>query len=135
VIEWSHGTFEATRDALPDSDEAVVQFAHQHWRDESGAVLCELQQGVSVDRPSCPVLLIAGEDDEDVPATVSASLAQAWDADLWLLPDQKHLCPLLGRGAPALAQQVVEWSGGLGIRVGPLKGQMLQATCSPGNVK
>ncbi len=109
IIEWSQGTLEDSEMAMPDSDDGIVELAYQSWRDESGAVLNEIRQGVEVEWPNSPVLVIAGEDDEDVPALVARSIAARWPAELRIYEEMGHLSPLLGRAAPGVAQDVLHW--------------------------
>lgn len=99
----------ATRRAMPDADDAATLFAFRHWRDESGAVLRAAQAGVAVARPHCRLLCIVSEQDEDVPAAATLTLAAAWGADLIRLPSATHVAPLLGHGASAVARQTAAW--------------------------
>jgi len=110
VIPWGRtASLASTRRALPDASDATCEWAWRRWRDESGAVVDAARAGVALARPPCPVLVIASEADDDVPADASAALAQAWGASLWRLPGASHVGPLLGRGAAACAEQVVAW--------------------------
>lgn len=114
VIPWGRtASLASTRRALPDASDATCEWAWRRWRDESGAAVEAARGGVVVERPACPVLVIASEADDEVPATASAALAQAWDASLWRLPGASHVGPLLGRGAAACAEQVAAWVHGL----------------------
>jgi len=110
VIPWGRtASLASTRRALPDASDATCEWAWRRWRDESGAVVDAARAGVALARPTCPVLVIASEADDDVPVDASAALAQAWGASLWRLPGASHVGPLLGRGAAACAEQVVAW--------------------------
>ena len=110
IVPWRRDArLASTRRALPDSDDATALFAFRHWRDESGAVLRAAYAGIDVPRPACPVLCIVSSEDEDVPPLLTRALANAWNADLLEAPSASHVGPLLGRGAPALAAQVVSW--------------------------
>lgn len=110
VVPWRRDArLASTRRALPDSDDATALFAFRRWRDEAGAVLRVAQAGVEVAKPGCPVLCIASSQDEDVPPALTRALAAVWSADLLQAPSPGHVGPLLGRGAPAVAAQVVAW--------------------------
>lgn len=113
VVPWRRDArLASTRRALADADDATALFAFRRWRDESGAVLRQAQSGVAVASPQCPVLVIASELDEDVPADVTAAVAEAWNASLVRLPGSTHVGPLLGRDAADVAAQVVAWLKG-----------------------
>ena len=60
VVKWANGPLQETRTAMPDCDEATIQFAWKRWRDESGAVMNELGRGVELPNPTCPVLVVIG---------------------------------------------------------------------------
>lgn len=110
LVPWQRDArLAATRRAMPDADDAAALYAFRRWRDESGAVLGTAQAGVIAARPDCPVLCIVSELDEDVPATATLALAEAWQADLIRLPSAGHVAPLLGRGSADLARQVAAW--------------------------
>jgi pimeloyl-ACP methyl ester carboxylesterase len=109
VVPWRRlARLPGTRAAMPGADSASALAAFRHWRDESGPVLRHAAAGVEVPPPACPTLVIASLDDTDVPAALSRSLAQAWQAD-WLEVDGGHVDPLLGRQAATLAAQAVDW--------------------------
>jgi pimeloyl-ACP methyl ester carboxylesterase len=97
-----------TRAALPDADAFTTLAAWRLWRDESAAVLAEAQAGGALAAPASPSLVIASDDDRDVPAGDSARLAAAWRADLHRVPGS-HVGPLLGRDAAAIAAHAVAW--------------------------
>lgn len=110
VVHWRRDArLAGTRRALRDTDEATALFAFRHWRDESGAVLREAQRGVAVARPACPVLCMVSDQDDDVPPAVTRAMAEAWGADVLQTLSASHVGPLLGRDAPAIAAQAVEW--------------------------
>jgi pimeloyl-ACP methyl ester carboxylesterase len=110
VVPWRRDArLASTRRALADADDATALFAFRRWRDESGAVLRQAQSGVAVAVPQCPVLVIASELDEDVPADVTATVAEAWSARLVRLPGSTHVGPLLGRGAADVAGRAAAW--------------------------
>jgi len=71
-------------------------------------VLDEAAAGVALPRPRVPVLVIASDDDTDIPPATSQALAEAWSADFLATPGS-HVDPLLGRQAPALARHVLAW--------------------------
>ncbi|TWI00274.1 alpha/beta hydrolase family protein [Luteimonas cucumeris] len=110
LVPWHRDArLAATRRAMPDADDAAALYAFRRWRDESGAVLDTAQAGVVATRPDCPVLCIVSELDEDVPATATRALAEAWQADLIRRPSASHVAPLLGRGGVQLARRVAAW--------------------------
>jgi pimeloyl-ACP methyl ester carboxylesterase len=110
VVPWGHNArLDSTRRALPDADDATALHAFRRWRDESGRVLREAHMGVPVDAPTCPVLCIASTIDEDIPPSLTAELASAWNADLFRVPSTSHVGPLLGRDATCIAAQTADW--------------------------
>jgi pimeloyl-ACP methyl ester carboxylesterase len=109
VVEWSKGTLQETREAMPDSDEAIIQFAFRHWRDESGAVLNEISQGIEVKPPPCPTLIVVGDQDTDVPPSTGREIAKKFNAQLMEFKGMSHVGPLLGIRAPEVATSVLEW--------------------------
>lgn len=109
VVPWRRlARLDGTRAALPGADAASALLAFRHWRDESGTVLRAAAQGIVVERPACPVAVIASRQDSDVPPTVSRALAQAWQAQLMEV-DGGHVDPLLGRQAASVAQWALDW--------------------------
>jgi len=112
-IPWgTRRSLEGTRRAMPDADAAACLHAFRRWRDESGAVLNEAMHGLAFVRPDCPVLVLASEDDEDVPVDLSKKLADSLAAAFWALPQTSHVGPLLGRHAAQIAKQVALWAEG-----------------------
>ena len=110
VIPWgSDASLAGTRKAMPDADDAACLYAFRRWRDESGAVVNAARGGVVVERPACPVLVMASEADEDVPIVASAALAEGFGASLVRLPGASHVGPLLGHRAARCAAQAVAW--------------------------
>lgn len=109
VVPWQQeARLASTRRALPDADDATALYAFRRWRDESGAVLREAAAGIAIARPACPVLCLASDADDDVPAALTTALAAAWDAECWPAPGS-HVGPLLGRNAAMLAGRVADW--------------------------
>ncbi len=110
IVPWgSRRSLASTLRALPDVDAAACLFAFRHWRDESGAVIRDACAGVVVDMPRCPLLILASELDEDVPAQASRALADSCAAEFRLLKGASHVGPLLGRDASRVAGAVVVW--------------------------
>jgi pimeloyl-ACP methyl ester carboxylesterase len=109
VIRWANGPIKDTRDSMPDSDEATIQWAWKLWRDESGAVVRALHDGVECRKPTCPVLAIIGREDTDIPPAVSRSVAQAYGADVQEYAGMSHVGPLLSRRAREVAAAVAHW--------------------------
>lgn len=110
VVPWrGEARLSSTLRALPDADAATALYAFRRWRDESGMALREAATGIAVPAPECPVLCIASENDEDVPAATTARLAEAWRADSILLDSASHVGALLGRCAADAARQTAAW--------------------------
>lgn len=108
VIQWSKSPLQETRDALWDSDEKTILWAHERWRDESGRVIRELREATA-EKPKCPVLVIASRKDDDIPPSVSLELAKYLDADYIEYANMSHVGPLLGKRARDVAKQTLEW--------------------------
>jgi len=120
VIPWrSAATLRGTREAMPDADAAACLHAFRRWRDESGAVVDEARGGLAIDPPTCPVLVIASERDEDVPFASSHALACALGADFECVRAASHVGPLLGGSAASVAARVAHWLGRLPPRDEP----------------
>ena len=94
---------------MPDADDAARLYAVRRWRDESGAALNEARDGIAVETPRCPVLLLVGELDPDVPAVASRALAVRLSADVRSIPGASHVGPLLGRSAAECAGEATQW--------------------------
>jgi len=109
VIEWLKGTLKETQDSMPDGDTESIFFAFKHWRDESGAVLAAISKGVRVTRPTCPLLVILGDQDTDVPNSVGVEMAKRYLADLKVYKGMSHVGPLLGTRAAQVALDTSEW--------------------------
>lgn len=109
LVRWANGPLEETRSALFDSDETTIQWAWPRWRDESGAVLNAMAIGIPVQRPTCPTLVVLGEQDTDIPYQTGLLLATWANADLLLFQGMSHVGPLLSRRAEEVAQMVVAW--------------------------
>ena len=110
VVPWQRDArLTGTLRALPDADEATALFAFRHWRDESGRAMQDAYDGITVERPACPVLCIASMVDDDVPPALTAALATDWEASLLRATAISHVGPLLGRNAADCAASVVAW--------------------------
>jgi len=109
VVRWANGRYEDTRDAMPDSDDLTRLYAWHKWRDESGTVLNRLARGLRTPRPRCPILLVISGRDADVAPALSRATARRLRADVRTLPNASHVGPLLGRGAPKVAADVLRW--------------------------
>lgn len=100
VIPWqTRGSLRATRRSLFDCDAVTCLYAFRHWRDESGAAMNAAMAGVDIIQPNCPVLVMASEQDKDVPFSVSKILATNLNAAFINLPESSHVGPLLGKAA------------------------------------
>ncbi|MEP0765813.1 MAG: alpha/beta fold hydrolase [Fimbriimonadia bacterium] len=119
IIRWAGGPIEDTRAAMPDSDEATIQKAWKLWRDESGKVIRELRDGVDVAKPTCPVLVVIGREDDTIPPEVSRRVAEAMGADVHEYAGMSHVGPLLSKRAAEVAAAVAAW---LDARLPPTRG-------------
>ncbi|GAB3733130.1 hypothetical protein GCM10028794_10450 [Silanimonas algicola] len=109
VVPWrSMGRFASTQRALAGAGFADQHLAFRHWRDESAAVLREARAGVAVRSTGIPVLVIASDEDDDVPPMVSEAYARGIGASLCRLPGG-HVAPVMGRSAAAAAGVAVAW--------------------------
>ena len=110
VVPWaSEPSLAATRRAMPDADDAACLYALRRWRDESGAVLNAAREGIAVELPRCPTLLLTSELDTYVPAAAARALATRLSADTQSIAQASHLGPLLGRAAADAAARVADW--------------------------
>lgn len=110
IVPWSRTSLARTHRALPDADDAAVLYASTRWRDESAAVLADARSAALPTRPKCRVLVLASEDDDDVPPAAMRDFASAWRADFVSLPGASHVGPLLGRDAARVAGLALAWS-------------------------
>ncbi|ANB18729.1 alpha/beta fold hydrolase [Dokdonella koreensis] len=110
IVPWgSERSLAGTRRALQGCDDAACLYAYRRWRDESGAVIAEARAGVAVEPPRCPVLVLCGALDTDVPPSVGRALATRIGADFVCPPDIGHVDPLLGRAAAGCAERAAAW--------------------------
>jgi esterase/lipase len=108
IIPWqANASLQGTRHALSDCDELTCVYAFRHWRDESGMVMNTAMSGVNVDMPSCAVFVMASENDQEVPFSLSKTWAENMNASFINLPNTSHVGPLLGRNAAQFALQAV----------------------------
>lgn len=109
VPDWGlRASLSGTRRAIPELDPVDALAVFRGWRDCSSALLAHARSGQVFDTPSCPILMIASAHDAEVPAAVSAALAEALGAGLLRVPGS-HVAPLLGPAAGALAQHALGW--------------------------
>lgn len=109
IMRWKGGPIADTRAALPDGDEATIRWAVPRWRDESGAVLRQLREGISLFPPLKPTLVVIGEKDTDVSPSSSRATAKWADAEILSLPNTSHIGPLMGKKAARIASQLIAW--------------------------
>jgi pimeloyl-ACP methyl ester carboxylesterase len=108
IIPWrANANLQGTRRALFDCDDVTCLYAFHHWRDESGLVMNTAMAGVDVDVPSCAVLIMTSENDQEVPFSLSKTLSENMNASFMKLPNTSHVGPLLGRNAAQFALQAV----------------------------
>ncbi len=109
VVPWSTRGVAETLASLPDADPNPFEGAPARWRDESGAVMRALWDGVQVSVPRIPILALLGELDDQVPTTVGLSMARRLHADAIRLQGVSHLGTLLGRRAESAARLALAW--------------------------
>ena len=110
IIPWGRErSLASTRRAMPDADDAARLFAWRRWRDESGLVLGQASQGLAIEPPTCPFLVMSSDGDENVPEAVGRELATRYQADYLCLPNSSHVGPLLGRQAAHIAERAADW--------------------------
>jgi pimeloyl-ACP methyl ester carboxylesterase len=110
IVHWANGPIEDTLAAMPDSDQKTVNWAWKRWRDESGAVMRALSKGVEAPKPACPVLVVWGAKDKDVPLETGRKLAEFCGADFKVYAGTSHVGPLMGRRAKEIAGDVLAWA-------------------------
>jgi acetyl esterase/lipase len=109
-VPWARErSLATTRRAMPDADDAARLYALRRWRDESGMVLNAARDGIAVETPRGPALLLASELDEEIPTAAARALAVRLAADLRTIPGASHVGPLLGRSAADCAEQAANW--------------------------
>ncbi len=109
IVRWANGPLQATREAMPDSDDATILWAHARWRDESGAVLNAVSAGIPAQKPDCQTLVVLGGLDADIPPETGLAVARWSGADVHLYAATSHVGPLLGHRAPHIAQAAMHW--------------------------
>lgn len=110
ILHWGQQrSISSTRRAMLDADDAACLYAFRRWRDESGLALEQARLGIQVKLPHCPVLVMASQDDDDIPVVVSRALAMRCSGDFQLLPGATHVGPLLGADAASVASHAVDW--------------------------
>lgn len=111
IVPWGRcRRLTSTQRALPNADAAAVLYALRRWRDESAAVMRAATAGHAIDIPSCPVLVIASDEDADIAPVASSALAASLGAEFWRCRQAGHVDPLLGRGAAGLAARTAAWA-------------------------
>jgi pimeloyl-ACP methyl ester carboxylesterase len=109
IIRWAGGPYADTVASMPDGDEGTRRFAHPRWRDESGAVLNAITQGVTTSKPKCPVLVVIPETDDTIAPAEQQKLATWAKADTLRYAGMSHVGPLLSRRGAEVAAAVVGW--------------------------
>lgn len=108
VVKWANGPLKDTQDSMPDSDRQTILWAWPKWRNESGAVLKAISVGGKISRPSCPMIVVIGESDLDIPPAKSFAVARRFHAKVLKYKGMSHVGPLLSRRAGEVAQDVVK---------------------------
>ncbi len=110
IIRWANGPLQDTIDAMPDSDEATIRWAHPQWRDESGAVVREVREGIEVGAlKNLPMLVVIGERDTDILPASNRAVAARYGADIHAYAGMSHVGPLLSTRAREVARQTLGW--------------------------
>lgn len=110
LIKWENGPLKDSIDAMPDSDQETIIWAHKLWRNESGTVLNTISNpGINIQNPDCPILMVISEADTNILPETSKKLAQHLNADTLLLPKTSHVGPLLGKNAESIAKSALNW--------------------------
>ena len=109
VVKWAHGPIKDTRDSMSDSSEAMIQYAFLRWRDESGAVMNALANGVMAETPKCPVLVIIGSADDQIAPVTSLAVARWANADVHRYAGMSHVGPLMSKRAGEVADSAIQW--------------------------
>jgi len=109
IIRWANGPLKDTEDSMPDSDRPTILWAWKRWRDESGAVVNALRDGVECDKPKCPCLVVLGGNDTDVPHATGLALADWCHADVQSYAGMSHVGPLLSTRAEEVARGICQW--------------------------
>jgi len=109
IIRWANGPREETVAAMPDSSAAEIDFAWKRWRDESGAVVNEIRNGIPAMKPKCPTLVVLGQGDTHIPYTDGLRLAEWAGADVHLYAGMSHVGPLVSTRATEVAESVLSW--------------------------
>jgi pimeloyl-ACP methyl ester carboxylesterase len=110
VVKWANGPVEDTRTAMPDSDERTILWAWKKWRDESGKVMTALRDGVDVQRPTCPLLVIVSQKDTDVSPDTSMRVARTYTGDVLWYEGMSHVGPLMSTRANEVATAAEDWA-------------------------
>ena len=109
VVKWANGPLKDTEDAMPDSDRKTILWAWKRWRDESGLVMNDIHAGIEAKKPTCPVLVVLGEADTDVPHANGLALAKWAGAEVISYPSMSHVGPLMSTKAAQVAHFVSRW--------------------------
>lgn len=111
VREWSKGSVRSS--LAKDLSFAASVYSAARWRDESGLVLRQLSAGVG-GKPrysgDARFLMIASQNDEEIPISAMRTMAVEMEADLWTIPEASHLGPLLGASAGETALRALRWT-------------------------
>jgi len=114
VVKWAGGPLQDTIDAVPDASPEVQRWAAALWRDESGAVLNEIDGGrvtCNAERlRSIPSLVVIPMNDTSIPPERQQAFATAIGAERVLMEGTSHCGPLLGIDAKKTALDVFKWA-------------------------
>jgi hypothetical protein len=69
--------------------------------------MTELSKGGRVQKPKCPVIVVIGEADDDIPPAKSRKVAEMYGAKVLSYPKMSHVGPLLSTSAEKVAADVL----------------------------
>lgn len=98
----------STRSAVPELHPLDVLQVFRRWSDCNLRLLSEIAEGIDVQRPSMPCLLLCSDSDTEIRADDVRRLGAAWGAQLqWLRGS--HVGPVLGAEAAVAVAQTLAW--------------------------
>ena len=112
IIKWStQSKLQDTINSMPEASRKTILWAHKRWRDESGKVLNEILKGIDINKKqiTCPILVMAGKNDEDITPEESLEIAHYYNADYFAFEDVSHVGALLGKHFKKIAAVTGEW--------------------------
>ena len=86
IVRWANGPLKDTEDSMPDSDRKTILWARPKWRDESGTVMNQIRACIPAEKPKCPVLVVLGEADMDIPHANGTCPGEMGECQCQVLP-------------------------------------------------